>query len=216
MPEPAPISWIACSSRTASSGDEVVQVGDDEVRARPPVGSATGTRSAERLRPRSSRSPSPSCERLPAEHGVAVLGPAGPAAAGLVAALAGGAEEAVLLDREDALLEPDEVRLERRHVGEQERDPLRPAVGDVAQVERRDVQSRVSHRAARAGAGSARRGRGRRSAGASETGIVNANVAPLPSSDSTRITPPWPSTMWRAIARPRPVPPPLVRVRSAL
>ena len=88
--------------------------------------------------------------------------------------------------------------------------PLRPAVRDVAQVERRDVEL-VSHAAALA-----RRGSRRRSAGASEIGIVNANVAPLPSSDSTRITPPWPSTMWRAIARPRPVPPPDVRVRSAL
>ena len=97
----------------------------------------------------------------------------------LVAALAGGAEEPVLLDREDALLEPDEVRLERRHVGEEERDPLRPAVRDVAQVERRDVE-RVSHRRLAAAAAGRRAG----SAGASEIGIVNAKVAPLPSSDS--------------------------------
>ena len=51
---------------------------------------------------------------------------------------------------------------------------------------------------------------------ASETGIVNEKVAPRPSSDSTRISPPWPSTMCRAIASPSPVPPPDVRVRSAL
>ena len=41
---------------------------------------------------------------------------------------------------------------------------------------------------------------------ADPTGIANENVEPRPSSDSTQIRPPWPSTMWRAIDRPRPGP----------
>src|SRR5207237_8081297 len=77
---------------------------------------------------------------LAAQDRVAVLRPAGPASAGRIVALPGRAEQPILPDREDALLEPDEVRLERRHVGEEERDPLRPAIGDVAQVEGRDAE----------------------------------------------------------------------------
>ena len=60
---------------------------------------------------------------------------------GLVAALAGGAQEPVLLERVDDLVEPDDVRLERGHVGEQQRQALLPAVGQVADVEGRDVQA---------------------------------------------------------------------------
>src|SRR6185503_11464554 len=73
----------------------------------------------------------------------AVLRAPGPAPAGLVATFAGGAEQAVLLDGEDALLQPDQVRLERGHVHEEERQALVPAVRDVADVERRDEEAGV-------------------------------------------------------------------------
>ena len=49
------------------------------------------------------------------------------------------------------------------------------------------------------------------------TGIANEKVDPTPSSDSAQIRPPCASTTWRAIERPRPVPPaPRVRARSTL
>ena len=105
-----------------------------------PPGSATTARCADRFSPRSSRSTSVAVERLADEQAVAVLGPAGPAADRAVAALAGRADEAVLLHHVDDLLEPEQVRLERGHVGEDERQALVPAVGEVADVERGDVQ----------------------------------------------------------------------------
>ena len=39
------------------------------------------------------------------------------------------------------------------------------------------------------------------------SGRVKVNREPAPSSDSTRMVPPWSSTSWRVMARPRPVPP---------
>ena len=84
-------------------------------------------------------------ERLLAQDGVAVFRPSRPAAARGVAALARRAEQPVLLDREHALLEPDEIRLERGHVGEEQGNSLRPAVRDIAQVQGRDDEA-VSHR----------------------------------------------------------------------
>ena len=48
-------------------------------------------------------------------------------------------------------------------------------------------------------------------------GTVNLNAEPRPSSLSTQMRPPCPSTMWRAIDSPRPVPPcPRSRALSAL
>ncbi len=80
-------------------------------------------------------------ERRLDEHAVAVLRAAGPGAVRLVPAFARRPEEPVLLERVDDLLEPDEVRLEGRHVREQQRQALLPAVGEVADVERRDEQA---------------------------------------------------------------------------
>ena len=125
----------------------------------------------------------------------------------LVPAFARRPEQPVLLERVDDLLEADEVRLEGRHVREQQRQALLPAVGEVADVERRD-EARRSTEVRRAVAWR------RRAAGPS--GSVNVNVDPSPSSDSTPIVPPWPWTTCRAIDRPRPVPPPRTRARSAL
>ena len=60
-------------------------------------------------------------ERLPDEQAIPKLGASGPPAHDLVPARAGGCEQAILLDRVCHLLQPQEVRLERRHVCEQER-----------------------------------------------------------------------------------------------
>ena len=100
------------------------------------------------------------------EHAVAILGPAGIPAAGLVATRAGGAEQPVLLHGEDALLDAQEVGLQGCHVGEEQREPFRPAVGDVPDVQRGDVE--VRHQASPAGV-------------ASGTGSRIVNVAPGPS-----------------------------------
>ena len=78
---------------------------------------------------------------LPDQEAVAVFRAPGPAADGLVAALAGGTQQAVLLERVDDLVQPEHVRLEGGHVREQERQALVPAVGQVADVERRDEQA---------------------------------------------------------------------------
>ena len=164
--------------------------------------------------PRSSRSGSVGDERRLDEQAVAVLRPAGPAADRLVAALARRAQQPVLLQRVDDLLEADEVRLERRHVGEQERQPLLPAVGEVEDVERRDEQAVHGLQALGSGArlrgprAGRRRPRDRRVRRARARAGSRTERRPAPSSDSTQIRPPWPSTTWRAIARPRPVPPP--------
>ena len=135
------------------------------------------------------------------EDAVAVFGPARPAANHAVLAGTRGAEQPILLRRVDHLLQAHEVRLERGHVGEQERQALVPAVGQVAQVERRDEQ--LIHGQASSGT------RGR----------AKENVEPSPSVDSSQMRPPCCSTMCRAIARPRPVPPgvsPRTRARSTL
>ena len=79
-------------------------------------------------------------QRLADEDAVAVLRPARPAADRPVVTRPGRAEQPVLLERIHALLETEEVGLERRHVGEEQRQALVPAVGQVAQVEGRDVQ----------------------------------------------------------------------------
>ena len=55
-----------------------------------------------------------------------------------------------------------------------------------------------------------------KASGSGAIGISNENVDPTPSSDRTQIRPWWPSTTCRAIARPRPVPPPRTRARSTL
>ena len=134
-------------------GDLVVQVGDDEFQAgagRERHGNAQRRAVPAQLQAVAHVQP----ERLASEDGVAVLGPAGPAAAAGVVPVARGAENPVLLHGEDTFLEPDQVRLERGHVGQEERDPLAPAVRDVAEVEGRDEKpvgsvdgaARVSHR----------------------------------------------------------------------
>ena len=103
--------------------------------------------------------------------------------------LARRTEEPVLLEWVHHLLEPHEIGLERGHVGEQERQALVPAVCEVAQVERRDVQA--VHRC-------------QPSSGA--IGIANEKIDPTPSPDSTQMRPPCCSTTCRAIASPRPEP----------
>ena len=113
-------------------------------------------------------------------------------------AIAGRPDEPVLLHDVDDLLEPEQVGLERRHVGEQERQALEPAVGEVPDVERGDVES--IHRFP-LGLSSVGQGAG------GAIGSENENVLPAPSVDSTQIRPPCCSMMWREIARPRPVPP---------
>ncbi len=47
-------------------------------------------------------------------------------------------------------------------------------------------------------------------------GIAKENVAPAPSSLCTQTRPLWPSTTWRTMDSPRPVPPPRTRARSTL
>ena len=58
-----------------------------------------------------------------------------------VAPLPRRADQPVLLHHVDDFLEPEQVGLEGRHVGEDQRQPLRPAIGEVEDVERRDVQA---------------------------------------------------------------------------
>ena len=186
-------------------GREMVEVGDDE-REPGAARRATCTRSAERVAPRSRRS-ARSPQRLPHQQRVAVLRAPGPAAVRLVPALAGRAEQAVLLQRVHDLLEPDEVGLERGHVREEQGHALVPAVGEVADVEGGDMQGVHGGLVRQAEAP----GDGRPA-----MGMVTVKVEPAPSTDSTPIRPPCPSTTWRAIARPRPVPPPRTRARSAL
>ena len=79
-------------------------------------------------------------QRLPNEKAVAVPGPAGPGAVGRVVPRSCRADDTILVDGEDAFLEPEEVGLERSHVGQEQGQALRPAVGDVADVEGGDVQ----------------------------------------------------------------------------
>ena len=190
----------ACSSRTAVVWNEVVEVRDREgdhgaVREghRHAMGGPVPPEiDALRLR---------DGQRLADEDAVAVLGPARPAADRPVVTRPGRAEQPVLLERIHALLEAEEVRLERSHVGEEERQALVPAVGQIAQVQRRDVQ--LVH--------------GQGSSGT--RGRANEKVEPSPSVESTQIRPPCCSTTCRAIDRPRPVPPgvsPRTRARSTL
>ena len=113
------------------------------------------------------------------EQRISVLRPACPAANDPVAALAGRPDESILVHHVDALLEPEQVGLESGHVGQDELQPLGPAVGEVEDVERRHmqpihgVQSDGSDRSAPGAMGSA-----------------NEKVEPTPSSDSTQIRPP--------------------------
>ena len=113
-------------------------------------------------------------ERRLDQQAVAVLRPAGPAADRLVPALARRAEQPVLLQRVDDLLEADEVGLERRHVREQERQPLLPAIGEVEDVQGRDEQA--VQRGLRSGLGQDRvAGRaGRRSRSATRRAAVRS------------------------------------------
>ena len=192
---------------------------DDEDATRRPAATIRH-RIADRFSPRSSRSASTARERLPDEQRVAVLRPAGPAPGRLVAARAGRPDQPVLLEDVDDLLEPEEVGLERGHVGEDQRQPLVPAIGEVADVEGRDVEA--VHPSVCTAPSPFDAARGDPSAGRSDGRIgrrrpaVNVNVEPRPSSDSTQIRPPCCSITWRAIASPRPVPPPRTRTRSTL
>jgi len=140
-------------------------------------------------------------ELLADQDAVAVLGPACPSSDRAIVAGARGPQQPILLRRVDDLLEAHQVGLKRGHVGEQERQALIPAIGEVAQVERCDVQ--LVH--------------GQPSSGT--RGRAKEKVEPLPSVDSSQIRPPCCSTTCRAIARPRPVPPgvsPRTRARSTL
>ena len=151
-------------------------------------------------------------EALADEHRVAILGPSGPRSVGFVPPLPGRPDEPILLERVDDLLQPEHVRLERRHVGEQQRETLLPAVGEVPDVQRRDAErfhpESVRERSAA--------GQTATEPAGGATGNVTVNVEPRPSSESTRIRPPCCSTTCRAIANPSPVPPPRTRTRSTL
>ena len=87
-------------------------------------------------------------ERSPHEQAVAVLGPAGPAAKGLVARFAGRTNQTILLERVDALLEARSGPAGGRTCRQAAAQPLRPTVGEVPDVERRDVQAFHSRRIA--------------------------------------------------------------------
>src|SRR4029079_7425118 len=75
--------------------------------------------------------------------------PPPPAARALVAALASRADQPVLLKRIDDLLEAEDVRLEGGHVGEEQRQPLVPAVGGGADVQGGDVDGNHGPKCAR-------------------------------------------------------------------
>jgi len=77
-------------------------------------------------------------ERAPDEQAVPVLRPPRPPAHDFVLPRAGGREQAILLRRVHHLLQAEQVRLERRHVREQERQPLVPPIEDSSQVQCRD------------------------------------------------------------------------------
>ena len=79
-------------------------------------------------------------QRLADEDAVAVFRPACPATNRPVVTRPGRAEQPVLLERIHAFLETEQVGLQRRHVREEKRQALVPAVGQVAQVESGDVQ----------------------------------------------------------------------------
>ena len=144
---------------------------------------------------------------FPDQQAVAVFGATRPGPDCPVVSLASCPDEPILLHRVDHLLEAQDVRVERRHVGQQKRQPLRPAIGQVPDVERGDVD--LLHRLCVSPSaydwGPA-------------TGSANLNVEPTPSTDSTQIAPLCRSMIWRAIARPRPVPPASLRTldRSTL
>ena len=95
-------------------------------------------------------------ERRAHECRVAVFRPASPSADALVASLAGRPDQAILLEDIDDFLEPEDIGLERRHVGEDQGQALVPAVGQVADVERGDLEAHslsltLRHPARRAG-----------------------------------------------------------------
>ena len=79
-------------------------------------------------------------ERPADQERVPVLRPSGPPARALVAALAARTDQAILLERIDDLLQAEDVRLEGGHVGQEQRQPLVPPVGEVADVQGGDVE----------------------------------------------------------------------------
>src|SRR4029079_13175612 len=100
----------------------------------------------------------------------------------------------------DDLLEAEQVGLQRGHVGQEQRQALETAVGEVTHLERAEVYS--VHRSSQAGGGA--------------MGRENEKVLPTPSVDSTQMRPPCCSMMWRGEAGARPRPPlrPRTRARS--
>ena len=94
--------------------------------------------------------------------------------------LPGRADQPVLLHGIDDLLEAQDVRLKGGHVGQDQGQSLRPAIGQIQDVEGRDMHS--IH------------GSSSHVVGASAIGSANRNVEPTPSSESTQIRPPCCST----------------------
>jgi len=119
----------------------VVQVGHDEVEALAARGRQRGPqRAAAMAEVKALRRLG--TQPLPHQRRVAVLRSCCPAAMRDVAPRPGRPEDPILLDREHALLEAHDVRLESGHVGEQERQALAPPVGDVPDVQGRNGQAR--------------------------------------------------------------------------
>ena len=79
-------------------------------------------------------------ERCLHQQAVAELRAGGPRPEDGVVPLAGSTDDPVLLHLVHDLLEAEDVRLERRHVGEDERQPLSPPVEEAEDVQRRNVQ----------------------------------------------------------------------------
>ena len=120
------------------------------------------------------------------EQAVAVFGAPRPCPDLPVPALAGCADQAVLLQRIDDLLEPEDIRLQGGHVGVDERLPFGPSIVQVADVQRGDVEWR-GHRSTVSPADEPTGAATASPAGA--IGTANENVEPRPSSDSTQIRP---------------------------
>ena len=118
-------------------------------------------------------------DRFPDKDAVAVFGTSRPPPVDRVAGIPGGAQQAILPDREDTFLQAEQVGLDGRHVGEQEREPLGPAIRDVPEVEGRDVQ--MLHQASRICSGCP---------AISAIGRVIMKVAPEPSPERAVRRPP--------------------------
>ena len=80
------------------------------------------------------------CQRRLDQQAVAVLGPPRPAADRLVPALPRCTQQPVLLERVDDLLEAEKVGLQGRHVGEEKRKALVPAIREVPDIQGRDAE----------------------------------------------------------------------------